>query len=68
MLIELVNEKASGLIKQMEELKLIRVLQEKENTQKIKLSDKYKGILTKEQGACLNKHIKEMRSEWSNTY
>lgn len=29
----------------------------------IKLSDKYKGIISKEQGQDLNDHIKKMRSE-----
>lgn len=33
---------------------------------KTKLSDKYKGIISKEQGEDLNNHIKEMRSEWNN--
>ena len=33
---------------------------------KVKLSDKYKGILSKEQGESLNKHIEEMRSEWKS--
>jgi hypothetical protein len=33
---------------------------------KMKLSDKYKGIITKEQGQNLNDHIKQMRSEWNN--
>ena len=33
---------------------------------KIKLSDKYKGIISKEQGEDLNNHIKQMRSEWNN--
>jgi hypothetical protein len=32
----------------------------------IKLSDKYKGIITKEQGQDLNNHVKQMRSEWNN--
>lgn len=31
---------------------------------KIKLSDKYRGSITKEQGRELNEYIKEMRSEW----
>ncbi|HEY8780949.1 MAG TPA: hypothetical protein VIM16_04975 [Mucilaginibacter sp.] len=29
-----------------------------------KLSDKYKGVLSKEDGQKLNEHIKQMRSEW----
>ena len=33
---------------------------------KIKLSDKYKGIISKEQGQDLNNHIKQMRSEWNS--
>lgn len=32
---------------------------------KTKLSDKYKGILTKEEGQKLNDHINQMRSEWN---
>lgn len=39
---------------------------EQNNTPKeIKLSDKYKGTISKEQGADLNNHIKQMRSEWN---
>ncbi len=33
---------------------------------KVKLSDKYRGILSKKQGESLHKHIAEMRSEWIN--
>ena len=32
----------------------------------IQLYEKYRGIITKEQGQKLNKHIKQMRSEWNN--
>jgi len=32
---------------------------------KSKLSDKYKGIISKEEGQKLNDHIKQMRSEWN---
>ncbi|MES2107153.1 MAG: hypothetical protein V4577_00300 [Bacteroidota bacterium] len=37
-----------------------------EEVAETKLSDKYRGILTKEQGQELNDHIKQMRSEWSS--
>lgn len=30
-----------------------------------KLSEKYKGIITKEQGQSLTNHINEMRNEWN---
>ena len=33
---------------------------------KKKLSDKYRGILSKEQGQSLNEHITEMRNEWNS--
>lgn len=31
-----------------------------------RLSDKYRGILTKKQGENLNKHINQMREEWDS--
>lgn len=33
---------------------------------KAKLSDKYKGIISKEQGQDLNDHVTQMRNEWNN--
>jgi len=65
MLIQLTNQKAAGLLHELEALNLIKVL--KENVvPKTKLSDKYKGIISKEQGKNLNEHIQQMRSEWNN--
>ncbi|MBK7341197.1 MAG: hypothetical protein IPQ10_09825 [Saprospiraceae bacterium] len=66
MLIQVTNQKAVGLIHELEELHLIKVLKENITPVKTKLSDKYKGIITKEQGQNLNEHIKQMRSEWNN--
>jgi hypothetical protein len=66
MLIKVTNHKAMALIHELEELDLIKVLQENITPIKTKLSDKYKGIITKEQGQHLNEHIKQMRSEWSS--
>lgn len=65
-LIQLTNQKAAGLIHELEELQLIKVLQENVETVKPKLSDKYKGILSKDEGQKLNEHIKKMRSEWNS--
>lgn len=66
-LIKVTNHKALDLLHELEKLDLIKVLkvnlvQEK----KIKLSDKYRGILSKEQGQKLNDHIEQMRSERNN--
>lgn len=64
MLIQITNQKAIGLLHELEELHLIKVL--KRSVPKTKLSAKYKGSISKEQGKNLNEHIKQMRSEWNN--
>lgn len=66
MLIQVTNQKAVGLLHELEELHLIKVLKENIAPAKTKLSDKYKGILSKEQGQNLNEHIKQMRREWNS--
>ncbi len=66
MLIQLVNQKAAGLLHEMEELHLIKVIRENNAGKTPKLSDKYKGILTKQEGQKLNKHIQQIRSEWNS--
>jgi hypothetical protein len=66
MLIQITNQKAIGLIHELEELHLIKVIKENFTPTKIKLSDKYRGSITKEQGQNLNEHVKQMRSEWDN--
>jgi len=45
---------------------LDEVAEQNASPEKVKLSDKYKGIISKEQGQDLNDHIKQMRSEWNN--
>ena len=72
MLIALTNKKAARLLHELEELHLIKVLQEdgvptKSEGQTTKLSTKYRGSISQEQGQQLNEHIQEMRSEWSDT-
>jgi hypothetical protein len=66
MLIQVTNQKALGLLHELEELHLIKVLQDNIAPTQQKLSDKYKGIITKEQGQKLNEHINQMRSEWNS--
>ena len=65
--IQLTNQKTAGLLHEMEELNLIKIVHT--NTTELtpkKLSEKYKGIISKEQGENLNHHINQMRKEWSN--
>ncbi len=64
-LIQLTNQKALGLLHELEELNLIKVLKENIEPSKTKLSDKYKGFISKEEGDLLNDHIKQMRNEWN---
>lgn len=66
MLIQLTNQKAAGILHELEVLHLIKVLKKNIATAAPKLSDKYKGIISKEEGQKLNEHIKQMRSEWNN--
>ncbi|MEO6135107.1 MAG: hypothetical protein ABIP35_08140 [Ginsengibacter sp.] len=66
MLIQVTNHKVVELLHYLEELLLIKVLKENFTLEKTKLSDKYKGIISKEQGQNLNEHIKQMRNEWNN--
>ena len=66
MLIQVTNQKAVGLLHELEALRLIKVLQENIVPVETKLSHKYKGIISKEQGQNLNEHLQQMRSEWNN--
>lgn len=66
MLIQVTNQKAVGLLHELEELHLIKVIKENIAPLSPKLSDKYKGIITKEQGLNLNEHLRQMRNEWNN--
>ncbi len=66
MLIQVTNQKAIGLLHELQELNLIKVLKENFTPVTTKLSDKYKGSITKEQGQNLNEHIQQMRNEWNS--
>jgi len=62
--LDILNEKALNLLKDLELLNLIKFRkEEKVAPSKIKLSDKYRGIISKEQGQDLKLHIKETRNE-----
>ena len=66
-LIQLTNEKAIGLLHELEELNLIKVLKENIEPPKQKLSDKYRGVFSKEDAENFNNHTKTMSQEWDNT-
>lgn len=66
MLIQLTNKKAVRLLHDMEELDLIKVLKENISVTTTKLSDKYKGVFSKEDAKSFNEHTQTMRKEWDN--
>ena len=64
MLIELTNENAKGLLHELETLKIIRVLNENMPVpSKSKLSEKYRVIISEEEGQDLKKNVKKMRGD-----
>jgi hypothetical protein len=66
MLIEITDEKAIGLLNELEELHLIKVLKKDTQSEKARLSDKYRGVFTKEDAESFNEHTRNMREEWDN--
>ena len=62
--IEIKNPKAKELLSQLEEMGWIKVLNEG-SVQPVPIElKKFRGILTKEQGKELQKHIQTIRNEW----
>ena len=66
LLIEITNQKAYQLLKQLEELHIIRVLKKKSSEKTVKLSEKYSGKLnlSDTEYANFQQHIKDSRAEW----
>lgn len=64
MLIQLTNHKAIGLIHELEELQLIKVLEEN-ITSKKKLSEKYAGKLPGNVADELQNYVTQSRNEWN---
>lgn len=64
LLIEITNEKAIGLLNELEELHLIKVLKKDAQPTKTRLSDKYRGVFTKEDAESFNQHTRNMREEY----
>ena len=62
--IEITNPKAKDLLEQLEELNWIKVLNEGSVQPALMEFKNFRGILTKEQGKELQKHIQTLRNEW----
>ncbi|MGH2613058.1 MAG: hypothetical protein ACRDFB_08445 [Rhabdochlamydiaceae bacterium] len=66
MLIQVTDQKAVRLLHELEELHLIKVLKENFASHQTKLSDKYKGVFSKEDAKSFEEHTQTMRGEWEN--
>ncbi len=62
--IELVNEKAIQLIKELESLKLIRVTEELVDEENKRNWQRYKGAMSKEDIKSVEKQLSKLRSAW----
>jgi len=67
LLIQVNNLKALSLLHELEKLHLIKVLKENLTPSSSKLSEKYKGVFTKEDAISFDNHIKALRDEWENS-
>jgi hypothetical protein len=65
--IQLINPKAIVLLRTLEELSLIKILNENGASTDSKLSNKYRGVFSKEDAESFNRHTETMRKEWDNT-
>ncbi len=61
--IELLNEKAYGLLKDLEDLHLIRLV-ENDHKSNASLSDRFEGKLSNEAADAMRKHVEQVRQEW----
>ena len=61
-IVEIINQKALKLLKDLEGLNLIKVVSDKKSSPS--LSAKFKGKLSKKTAKALQKHVSDTRNEW----
>jgi hypothetical protein len=64
--VELRNNNALRLLKDLELANIIRVLDKDKKKEKTKLSASLRGAISKERAQELNEQLKQMRSEWED--
>lgn len=64
-LITLKTDKARNLIRDLEDLDIIEVIEENIVINK-KISERFKGLLSKNDGKDLKKHVDQSRAAWNN--
>ena len=62
--IDIINEKALKLLKELELLQLIRVRKEAEQQVPLNWTDRYKGAMTKQSTSDIEAQLHEIRNSW----
>jgi beta-glucosidase/6-phospho-beta-glucosidase/beta-galactosidase len=65
-LVQINDNKAYKLLQDLEELHIIKVLK-KDIQLPMKLSEKYRGVFSKEDAKNFNEYIQTVRKQWDNT-
>ena len=66
--VELRNNNALRLLKDLELANIIRVLDKSEKKEKPKLSSRLRGSISTERAKQLNEQLNEMRNEWEDRH
>lgn len=67
--IEIKNEMALSLLRNLESMDILRIIDDKTNKENQKLSERFAGCLSKERTEELQKELTQMRKEWErDTY
>ena len=64
--IELNNKKTLAILKELEELSLLRIVKKQSQTNNI--ADMLANSISSEQAALLNRELKQMREEWERVF
>jgi len=63
-IVEIKNDIAMSLLRNLESMQILRVVEDKTVTRKQKLSEKFSGCLSEDRANELQKELTQMRSEW----
>ncbi len=69
LLIEIRDPKGMNLLRDLEEMDIIKILKREETLKpKEKLSERFRGCISPEEGEKLNEYIKQSREEWERDF
>ena len=66
-LVEVDNQDGFHLLQELEKLHVLRIIKENVSEKKANLSDKYRGVFTKDDADSFMRHTDAMRNEWNNS-